>query len=237
MSSSTYPIILYDFDIEDAFSSTNIPNYTPASPNYSSDLLGNIFSYTSEDPSEDQLVPIAVSPFHDDPYMKVLQAYYATNELPIPPPPAPLASPTVLLPPPDFYSRNDHQRYPGLPPIGYKEMAPKRTSTFATPAITQDTIRKLIADNVAIALEAQAANKVNAENTDRNTEPREAPVTKRCSYKEFMSCQPFNFKGTECAVRLIRWFERTESVFSRSNCTEECKVKFATGTLTEEALS
>ncbi|GKA50290.1 reverse transcriptase domain-containing protein [Tanacetum coccineum] len=25
------------------------------------------------------------------------------------------------------------------------------------------------------------------------------------------------------AVGLIRWFERTESVFSRSNCTEECK--------------
>ncbi|GJZ37925.1 hypothetical protein Tco_0584116 [Tanacetum coccineum] len=32
-------------------------------------------------------------------------------------------------------------------------------------------------------------------------------------------------------------FERTESVFSRSNCTEDCKVKFSTGTLTEEALS
>ncbi|GJV50339.1 hypothetical protein Tco_1440551 [Tanacetum coccineum] len=39
------------------------------------------------------------------------------------------------------------------------------------------------------------------------------------------------------AVGLIRWFERTESVFSRSNCTEDCKVKFATGTLTEDALS
>jgi hypothetical protein len=26
-------------------------------------------------------------------------------------------------------------------------------------------------------------------------------------------------------------------VFARSNCTEDCKVKFATGTLTEEALS
>ncbi|GJV49126.1 hypothetical protein Tco_1439338 [Tanacetum coccineum] len=52
-----------------------------------------------------------------------------------------------------------------------------------------------------------------------------------------MSCQPINFKGTEGAIGLIRWFERTESVFSRSNCTEDCKVKFATGTLTEEALS
>ncbi|GJU68137.1 hypothetical protein Tco_1254396 [Tanacetum coccineum] len=39
------------------------------------------------------------------------------------------------------------------------------------------------------------------------------------------------------AVGLIRWFEQTESIFSRSNCTEDCKVKFATGTLTEDALS
>ncbi|GJS21162.1 reverse transcriptase domain-containing protein [Tanacetum coccineum] len=41
----------------------------------------------------------------------------------------------------------------------------------------------------------------------------------------------------EGAIGLIRWFEQTESVFSCSNCTEDCKVKFATGTLTEEALS
>ncbi|GJS50118.1 reverse transcriptase domain-containing protein [Tanacetum coccineum] len=39
------------------------------------------------------------------------------------------------------------------------------------------------------------------------------------------------------AVDLIRWFERTESVFSRSNCAEENKVTFATGTLTDDALS
>ncbi|GKE79546.1 hypothetical protein Tco_1545666 [Tanacetum coccineum] len=43
--------------------------------------------------------------------------------------------------------------------------------------------------------------------------------------------------STEGAVGLIRWFERTESVFSCSNYTEDCKVKFVTGTLTEEALS
>ncbi|GKB56303.1 hypothetical protein Tco_0912489, partial [Tanacetum coccineum] len=42
---------------------------------------------------------------------------------------------------------------------------------------------------------------------------------------------------TEGAIGLIRWFERTESVFSRSNYIEDCKVKFATGTLTKEALS
>ncbi|GJZ52966.1 reverse transcriptase domain-containing protein [Tanacetum coccineum] len=116
-------------------------------------------------------------------------------------------------------------------------MPPKRTSTSEAPAMTQAAIRKLVADSVTAALEAQAATMANADNTNRNTGEREAPVARKCSYKEFMSCQPINFKGTEGAVGLIRWFERTESVFSRSNCTKDCKVKFATGTLTEEALS
>nr|GEY14006.1 reverse transcriptase domain-containing protein [Tanacetum cinerariifolium] len=105
------------------------------------------------------------------------------------------------------------------------KMAPKRTSTSAAPSMTQAVIRKLVADSVATALEAQAANMENADNINRNTKPREALVAKKCSYKEFMSCQPFNFKGTEGAVGLIRWFERTESVFSHSNYTKDCKVK------------
>ncbi|GJX43874.1 reverse transcriptase domain-containing protein [Tanacetum coccineum] len=74
-------------------------------------------------------------------------------------------------------------------------------------------------------------------NPNRNTGPREIPVAKRGNYKEFISCQPFYFNGTEGAVGLIRWFERTESVFSHSNCAEENKVTFATGTLTDDALS
>ncbi|GJV50707.1 reverse transcriptase domain-containing protein [Tanacetum coccineum] len=116
-------------------------------------------------------------------------------------------------------------------------MAPKRTSTSEAPAMTQAATRKLVADSVTTALEAQATNMANADNTNRNPEPREVPVARKCSYKEFMSCQPFNFKGSEGAVGLICWFERSESVFSRSNCIEDCKVKFATRTLTEEALS
>ncbi|GJU84802.1 reverse transcriptase domain-containing protein [Tanacetum coccineum] len=103
--------------------------------------------------------------------------------------------------------------------------------------MTQAAIKKLVVDSVSVALEAQAATMANTDNTNRNTGPRETPVARKCSYKEFMSCQPFNFKGTKGAVGLIHWFERTESVFSHSNCTEDCKVKFATGTLTEEAFS
>ncbi|GJT77986.1 reverse transcriptase domain-containing protein [Tanacetum coccineum] len=89
-------------------------------------------------------------------------------------------------------------------------MAPKRTSTSAAPPITQAAIKKLVVDSVAAALEAQAATMANTDNTNRNIGQGETPLTRKCSYKEFMSCQPFNFKGTEGAVSLIRWFERTE---------------------------
>ncbi|GJY18321.1 reverse transcriptase domain-containing protein [Tanacetum coccineum] len=87
-------------------------------------------------------------------------------------------------------------------------MPPKRTSTSEAPAMTQAAIRKLVADSVTAALEAQAATMANASNPNRNTGPTGTPV-----------------------------FEQTESVFSRSRCAEENKVTFATGTLTDDALS
>ncbi|GKA86111.1 reverse transcriptase domain-containing protein [Tanacetum coccineum] len=109
-------------------------------------------------------------------------------------------------------------------------MPPKRTSTSETPAITLDAIQQLTAD-FTTALEAQTAAMASASNLTGT------PAVKTGNYKEFISCQPFYFNGTEGAVGLIRWFERTESVFSRSRCAEENKVTFATGTLTDDALS
>ncbi|GJZ35514.1 hypothetical protein Tco_0581331 [Tanacetum coccineum] len=116
-------------------------------------------------------------------------------------------------------------------------MPPKRTSTSEAPTMTQTAIRKLVADNVVATLEAQAATMANTNNPNRNTGPTGTPVARKGNYKEFISCQPFYFNGTEGAVGLIRWFEWTESVFSHSNCAKENKVTFATGTLTDDALS
>nr|GEW62659.1 reverse transcriptase domain-containing protein [Tanacetum cinerariifolium] len=104
-------------------------------------------------------------------------------------------------------------------------MPPKWTLTSEAPTITQAAIKKLVDDSVSIAFKAQAANMTNTDNT---TGPRETPVAKKCTYKECMNCQPFYFNGTEGVVGLLHWFERTKSVFSHSNCTEDCKVKFAT---------
>ncbi|GJR33059.1 hypothetical protein Tco_1109291 [Tanacetum coccineum] len=43
--------------------------------------------------------------------------------------------------------------------------------------------------------------------------------------------------GTEGVVGLTRWFEKIESVFSISNCTASCQVKFVTCTLQDDALT
>ncbi|GKE42955.1 reverse transcriptase domain-containing protein, partial [Tanacetum coccineum] len=58
-------------------------------------------------------------------------------------------------------------------------MPPKRTSTSEAPAMTQAAIRKLVADSVTAALEAQAVTMSNADNTNRNTREREAPVARK----------------------------------------------------------
>nr|GFA44667.1 reverse transcriptase domain-containing protein [Tanacetum cinerariifolium] len=85
-------------------------------------------------------------------------------------------------------------------------MPPKRSSTSKASTISQVTIRKLVVDSVAAALETQKATMAEADNSIR-----EIPVAKRENYKEFINCQPFYFN--------------------------ENKVAFATGTLTNDALS
>ncbi|GJX66666.1 hypothetical protein Tco_0301009 [Tanacetum coccineum] len=71
MSTSTHPIIvLSNSDVEDAFSSTTTPDYTPASPEYSPASPENTSSDPSENSSKDHSASLTILPFHDDPYMK-----------------------------------------------------------------------------------------------------------------------------------------------------------------------
>nr|GEU67066.1 microtubule-associated protein 70-2-like [Tanacetum cinerariifolium] len=91
-------------NIEDAFSSS-FPDYILASSDYVPALPGNTYSISSN--NSFGLVLIAsptLSLFHDDPYMKVMHAYYA-KESPIPPPvimpPSPMLSP--LFNPQEFF--------------------------------------------------------------------------------------------------------------------------------------
>nr|GEV63319.1 reverse transcriptase domain-containing protein [Tanacetum cinerariifolium] len=233
MSSPNHPT----FDIEDAFS-FNFLDYFPATP-------GNTSPDSSNDLTKYLLATLVFSPLHDDPYIEFMQAYDEISppknaKTPIESSISASPSSSVgslspvrsITPSPDYpfdesiFAELDNSlwiipRLLGSKPVLEEpnEMPPKRKSTSAAPAMTQAAIRQLM------------------QPWQIPTIPRETHVAKRGNYKEFISCQPFYLNGTEGVIGLIRWFERTESVFSRSNCAEENKVTFATGTLTDDALS
>ncbi|GJV40213.1 hypothetical protein Tco_1418653 [Tanacetum coccineum] len=191
MSSPPHSIIIIsDFDVEDTFSSTHSHDYFSASPDYFLASPRNTSLNFSDDLTKDLLASLALSPFYDDRYIKVMQAYDATdNELPIPPQ-SPIAPPTILPPspvlslspmfdsrhffPPEKISPPKDAETPVESPIlisPSSSMPPKRTST--SPAMTQAAIQQLVADSVAAALEAQAATMASTDNPNRNTGPRE----------------------------------------------------------------
>ncbi|GJY58128.1 hypothetical protein Tco_0458020 [Tanacetum coccineum] len=80
MSSPNYLIS----SIEDAFSS-NFPDFIPASPDHVPALPGKTYSSSSNSFAVVLIVSPTLLLFHNDPYMKVMQAFYA-KKLPIPPP-------------------------------------------------------------------------------------------------------------------------------------------------------
>ncbi|GJW71318.1 putative reverse transcriptase domain-containing protein [Tanacetum coccineum] len=266
MSTSTHPIIfLSNSNVEDGFSSTNTPDYTLASPDYSSASPGNTSSDPSGDLSKYLLASLAISPFHDDPYMKVMKAYNATNdESPIPLPQAPIAPLTIL--PPYLVShktsleRHEEQsktilnhldelpleriehvedKIEGLGNGRRKQMGHddeivlSRVRTSTLEIIIEDIqvihVSYLYVSGITMVLLPSGFLKPLM--APKRTPTSAAPAMSQAAIRKLVA------NSTKGAVGLIRWFERAESVFSRSNCTEDCKVKFTTGTLTEEALS
>ncbi|GKC16864.1 putative reverse transcriptase domain-containing protein, partial [Tanacetum coccineum] len=111
-------------------------------------------------------------------------------------------------------------------------------------ATTQAAIEKLVSDRVAVALAQDRATRGNtngAGGSDSNTRGNArgqggAPPARECMYSSFMKCNPTSFHGNEGAVELCRWFEKTKSIFSISECAERNKVKFAAATLQGRAL-
>nr|GEV20811.1 putative reverse transcriptase domain-containing protein [Tanacetum cinerariifolium] len=63
------------------------------------------------------------------------------------------------------------------------------------------------------------------------------PMARECTFQDFLKCKPHTFSGTEGVVRLTRWFENIETVFSISNCPSKYQVKYATCTLQNSALT
>ncbi|GJZ10859.1 hypothetical protein Tco_0545618 [Tanacetum coccineum] len=95
MSSSNHS----NSDIEDAFSSMNILNYTSVSSDYFPASSGSSSFNSSENSN---INPSVISPFYNNPCLKDVQAFYA-KESPIPPP-DPITPPAILTPSPQIHS-------------------------------------------------------------------------------------------------------------------------------------
>ncbi|GJZ19215.1 putative reverse transcriptase domain-containing protein [Tanacetum coccineum] len=126
---------------------------------------------------------------------------------------------------------------------------PPRKGTRTTPAtatattlMTDAVIKALIARGVAGALAERTIQRntnLNGDGSQGSGSGITRPVrpTHKCTYSDFLKCQPLNFKGTEGVVSITQWFKRMESVFNISNCAVENQVKFATCTLYGIALT
>ncbi|GJT21501.1 putative reverse transcriptase domain-containing protein [Tanacetum coccineum] len=99
----------------------------------------------------------------------------------------------------------------------------------------------MIKENVDAVIAAERARHANVRNNVRGSGPARgqdaAPTTRMCTFAGFMKCNPIAFCGTEGAVELRRWLEKTKSVFEISECAEGKKVRFAAATLQRLALT
>nr|GEU96433.1 hypothetical protein [Tanacetum cinerariifolium] len=107
--------------------------------------------------------------------------------------------------------------------------------------LTQAAICRLIKDNAGATIDAKLAIHANVGNDARGFEPDRgqdaAPAARECTFSGFIKCNPTAFHGTKGSVELLRWFEKTESVFGISDCAEGKKVRFAAAMFQGPALS
>ncbi|GKB12435.1 retrovirus-related pol polyprotein from transposon TNT 1-94, partial [Tanacetum coccineum] len=93
--------------------------------------------------------------------------------------------------------------------------------------LTQAAIRRMIKENVDVAIAAERARHANIGNDARGSRLARsqdvAPAVRECTFAGFIKCNYTAFHGNEGAVELLRWFEKTESVFGISECAEGTK--------------
>ncbi|GJU83499.1 hypothetical protein Tco_1285864 [Tanacetum coccineum] len=88
---------------------------------------------------------------------------------------------------------------------------------------------------VAMELEAESGQGIDTQMLNQLIATR--VVEALAAAAEFCSVMHENFHGTEGAVGLTRWFEKLESQFGISNVAEGDRVKFASSTLLDGALT
>nr|GEW06473.1 putative reverse transcriptase domain-containing protein [Tanacetum cinerariifolium] len=107
--------------------------------------------------------------------------------------------------------------------------------------LTQAAIRQMIKDNVDAAIAVKRARQAIVRNEASGSGPVRgqdvAPAACECTFVGFMKCNPIAFHGTEGAIKLMRSFKKTESVFGISECAEGKKDRFVAVILQGPALT
>ncbi|GJX10329.1 reverse transcriptase domain-containing protein [Tanacetum coccineum] len=62
-------------------------------------------------------------------------------------------------------------------------------------------------------------------------------VSRGCTYKEFLACNPKEYDGKGGAIVYTRWIEKMESVQDMSGCRDNQKVKYTAGSFVGKALT
>ncbi|KAL7598104.1 hypothetical protein Lser_V15G22439 [Lactuca serriola] len=118
------------------------------------------------------------------------------------------------------------------------EEAPSATNNHQNFQMDPTMMQNMLAQWIATALATyEAARNGNTRNSESGTLVVSQRNPKHCSYNEFMGCKPRFFYGTEGVVGLSRWIEKIEVVFHISSCPDDCRVKYATCTLMDAALT
>nr|GEZ21498.1 putative reverse transcriptase domain-containing protein [Tanacetum cinerariifolium] len=239
--------------IEDAFS-LNFLDFIPASPDYVPASPGKTYSSSSNSFGVVLIASPSLSLFHDDPYMKVMHAYYAEKS---PILPLIIIHPSLMPNPQEFFlseellspkkqghdqSSSSTSTMPQIFKIGESSRKTSLERHKEKIEGIQNHLDKLSLDHIEHIenkIEGLGQGRVVIQQ-DFNALEAELQQARAQITKLHRKQMGSNQKISLACFRIIELehiINDIQILFSYSNCTEDCKVKFATGTLTEEALS
>ncbi|GJY93131.1 putative reverse transcriptase domain-containing protein [Tanacetum coccineum] len=93
--------------------------------------------------------------------------------------------------------------------------------------------------NIIPQIVKQVTNNMNNNNNNNNDNNANNGNGRNngCSYKGFLACNPRDYDGKGGVIALTQWIEKMESVIDNSGCVKNQKVKYATSSFINKALT
>nr|GEY09992.1 hypothetical protein [Tanacetum cinerariifolium] len=111
-----------------------------------------------------------------------------------------------------------------------------RVSSFST--IISQQLQNLLLTNVAqVGDQGRGQGNGRNQNGDVVNVNIRGDVSRGCTYKEFLSCNPKEYDGKGGAIMYTHWIEKMESVQDMSGCKDNQKVNYTAGLFIGKALT